>query len=137
MNKIILGDCLEKLTEIDDKSIDCLITDPPYGISFMGKEWDKALPDVEIWKECFRVLKAGSFAFVFSIPRSDCQYRMMQSLEQAGFNISFTPIFHTFASGFPKAQNINKTLIKKFYCGNMQEYEKNKQKAKLSMCEMG
>ena len=82
-------------------------------ISFMGKDWDKALPDKQIWQECFRVLKDGAFAFVMSIPRADCLSRMIISLEDAGFNISFTPIFHCFASGFPKSQNVSKQIDKK------------------------
>ena len=51
------GDALGVLPELSDESVDLLVTDPPYGISFMGKEWDKALPDKRIWQECFRVLR--------------------------------------------------------------------------------
>ena len=106
-------DCLEGLKELPDDSVDLLATDPPYGIGFMGKDWDKALPDKEIWAECFRVLKAGAFAFVMSIPRADCLSRMIISLEDAGFWVNFTPIFWCFASGFPKAQNIGKAVDKR------------------------
>ena len=97
-----------------DNSIDLLCTDPPYGISFMGKSWDKALPNIEIWKECLRVLKPGAFAFVMCIPRSDCQSRMAILLEDAGFRIDFTPMYWAFASGFPKAQNIGKAVDKRW-----------------------
>jgi site-specific DNA-methyltransferase (adenine-specific) len=64
MEEIIHGDCLEKLKEIEEGSVDCIVTDPPYGYSFMGKDWDKAVVGVETWKECLRVLKPGAFAFV-------------------------------------------------------------------------
>ena len=60
-------DALTILAGLESDSIDLLCTDPPYGISFMGKEWDKALPDINVWKECLRVLKPGSLAFVMSI----------------------------------------------------------------------
>jgi len=82
-------------------------------IGFMGKDWDKALPDKRVWQECLRVLKDGAFAFVMSIPRADCLSRMIISLEDAGFNVNFTPIFWAYASGFPKAQNIGKMVDKR------------------------
>ena len=106
-------DCLKGLKELPDDSIDLLATDPPYGIGFMGKDWDRALPDKQIWRECLRVLRAGSFAFVMSIPRADCLSRMIISLEDAGFQVNFTPIFWAYASGFPKAQNIGKAVDKR------------------------
>lgn len=89
-----------------------MVTDPPYGISFMGKDWDKALPSVKLWRECYRVLKYGSFAFIMCIPRFDCLSQMGVRLSEAGFRIDFTPIYHTFASGFPKASNIGKMVDK-------------------------
>lgn len=109
------SDALKVLPDLLDESIDLLCTDPPYGISFMGKDWDKALPDKRIWRECLRVLKPGAFAFVMSIPRQDCLSRMIVSLEDVGFLVNFTPIFWTYASGFPKAQNIGKAVDKR--CG--------------------
>jgi len=107
------NNALTILRGIESNTMDLLCTDPPYGISFMGKSWDKALPDKEIWKECLRVLKPGAFAFVMSIPRSDCLSRMVISLEDAGFRVDFTPIYWAFASGFPKAQNISKAVDKR------------------------
>ena len=107
------SDALNVLPKLESESVDLLVTDPPYGISFMGKSWDKALPDKEIWQECLRVLKPGAFAFVMSIPRSDCLSRMIISLEDAGFRVDFTPIYWAYASGFPKAQNIGKAVDKK------------------------
>jgi len=107
------SDALTILRGVDGDSIDLLCTDPPYGISFMGKHWDKALPSIDVWKECLRVLKPGSFAFVMSIPRADCLSRMIISLEDAGFRVDFSPIFWTYASGFPKAGNIGKMVDKR------------------------
>ncbi len=110
---IIEGDSLEKLKDLAEESVDLLATDPPYGYSFMGKSWDKTLPDIGIFKECLRVLKPGAFAFVMSAPRSDVCARMMLMLEDAGFEIGFTPIYWTYASGFPKAMNIGKMVDKR------------------------
>jgi site-specific DNA-methyltransferase (adenine-specific) len=115
MNKIINGDSLKVLKKLEDESVDLICTDPPYGYSFMNRDWDKAVPALEIWKECLRVLKPGGFCFVMSAPRSDVQSRMMVRLEDAGFNIGFTPIYWTYATGFPKATNIGKLADKKNY----------------------
>lgn len=112
MNQILHGDSKEVLKGLEPDSVDVLVTDPPYGYSFMGKSWDKALPDIGIFKECLRVLKPGAFAFVMSAPRSDVCSRMAILLEDAGFDIGFTPLYHTYASGFPKAHNVHKNLTK-------------------------
>jgi hypothetical protein len=79
----------------------------------MGKDWDKTLPPKEIFEESLRVLKPGGFAFVMSAPRSDVQYRMVQMLEEVGFQIGFTPIYWTYSTGFPKAMNIQKAVAKR------------------------
>ena len=112
-SKLINGDSADELKKLEDNSIDLLCTDPPYGYSFMGKSWDKMLPPKEIFEECFRVLKPGSMAFVMSAPRSDVQYRMAEMLEKVGFRIDYTPIYWTYASGFPKAMNIGKMIDKR------------------------
>lgn len=113
LNIIYNEDCLKGMKKLPDNSIDLIVTDPPYGISFMGKQWDKAIPSVDIWKECLRILKPGAFAFVMCIPRQDCLSRMIISLEEAGFNVNFTSIYWAYASGFPKAQNIGRAVDKK------------------------
>lgn len=53
------GDCLESLKKLPDNSVDAIVTDPPYGLSFMGKRWDYDVPGTEVWAECLRVLKPG------------------------------------------------------------------------------
>ena len=107
---LLLGDSKDVLKTIKDGSIDLLATDPPYGIEFMGKSWDKVLPPKEIWTECYRVLKPGSFIAVMSSPRSDVLYRMIKDLEDAGFDMSFSPILWTYHTGFPKAYDIAKGI---------------------------
>lgn len=106
-------DCIKGLKQLDDTSIDLIVTDPPYGIGFMNKDWDKAIPTINIWKECFRVLKHGAFAFIMCLPRQDCLSHMIINLEKSGFNTSFSSIYWAYASGFPKAQNIGKAVDKK------------------------
>lgn len=108
--RLVQGDNLKVLSTLEDESIDLIVTDPQYGIGFMGKDWDKALPPVETWIECLRVLKSGAFAFIMSSPRMDCLGEMSRRLQLAGFNVGFTPIYWTYASGFPKSENISKNV---------------------------
>ena len=126
--QLIHGDSVKELKNFDDNSVDLLCTDPPYGYGFMGRDWDKVLPDIKIFEECFRVLKPGSMAFVMSAPRSDVQYRMAEMLERVGFRIDYTPIYWTYASGFPKAMNIGKMIDKRD--GNKREEVEDPQSAK-------
>lgn len=113
MNEIIHGDCLEVLKTLPENSVDLVCTDPPYGYSFMGKNWDKAVPSIETWKECLRVLKPGAFAFIMSAPRQDVLSQMITRIGDAGFDMGFTSIYWTYASGFPKAMNIGKMVDKR------------------------
>ncbi len=111
---ILKGNCLDKLKKLEEDSVDLLCTDPPYGYSFMNKDWDKALVSVDIWKEVLRVLKPGAFGFIMSAPRQDVLSRMIVNLSDAGFKVDFTSMYWTFANGFPKANNIGKAIDKKF-----------------------
>ena len=103
----MLGDSEERLKELDDNSIDSIVTDPPYGISMMNKGWDYQLPSIEIWKECLRVLKPGGYILAFSSPRT--YHRLVVSIEDAGFEIRDC-IMWVYGSGFPKSLNIGKKL---------------------------
>lgn len=83
MYNIINSDCVEYMKTLEDNTIDCCITDPPYG---MGMEhWDSSVPSVEVWKEVIRILKPGSFCLSFCSPQ--LYHRMACSVEDAGFNI--------------------------------------------------
>jgi len=83
--KLYNNDCLDKLKELEDNSVDSIITDPPYGLNFMNKKWDYSIPSVEIWKECLRVLKPGGYLLSFAGTRT--QHRMACNIEDAGFEI--------------------------------------------------
>ena len=78
---------------------------------------------IPIWKECYRVLKPGAFAFVMSAPRSDVQYRMTQMLEESGFEVGYTPIYWAYATGFPKAMNVGKKTEKENLKGSYAGYQ--------------
>jgi ParB/RepB/Spo0J family partition protein len=137
LNKIILGDCLDKLKKIPDNSVDAAVTDPPYGMDFMGKAWDKAVPSVDIWKEVYRTMKPGAFAFVMSIPRQDCQSRMITNLESAGFQVNFTPLYWAYAQGFPKAYNIAKGIEGKIKLGSASWSDWKKLPGKKGINDLG
>lgn len=109
-DRVICGDSLDVLTQMPAESVDLVCTDPPFGWKFMLKNWDKALPSIDIWKECLRVLKPGAFAFVHCGPRQDCLARMILRLEEAGFEIGYSSVYWCFASGFPKSQNLSKAV---------------------------
>jgi len=115
-NCILSGDCLDKLRELPDDSIDLIVTDPPYGIKFLAKAWDLAVPSVDIWKECLRVLKPGAFAFIMSSPRQDVLCQMIINLRDAGFSLDFTSMTWVYASGMPKAINMSKAIDRHFGC---------------------
>ena len=100
--KIIHGDCLEEMKKMSDNSIDCIVTDPPYGLSFMGKKWDKKVPSVDYWKEMLRIAKPGSFLLAAGAPRS--HHHLAMAIENAGWEITDC-IMHLFGSGFPKGKS--------------------------------
>jgi len=110
---ILQGDSKIELKKVQDNSVDMLCTDPPYGYSFMNKGWDKVLPDVDIWKESYRVLKEGSFICVMAAPRSDVLWRLCRDLEGVGFDLSFSNIEWVYHTGFPKASDTSKAIDKR------------------------
>lgn len=103
------GDCLDVLRGMADNSVDSIVTDPPYGLSFMGKKWDYDVPSVDVWRECLRVLKPGGHLLAFAGTRT--QHRMAVRIEDAGFEIR-DMIAWTYGSGFPKSMDVSKQLDK-------------------------
>jgi hypothetical protein len=101
------GDCLAVLRGMASESVDAIVTDPPYGLSFMGKRWDYDVPSVEIWAECLRVLKPGGHLLAFAGTRT--QHRMAVRIEDAGFEIR-DMIAWVYGSGFPKSLNVAKAV---------------------------
>ena len=117
MIKLMFGDCLEKMGEIESNSVDSIVTDPPAGISFMGKEWDHHKGGRDEWIkwmqsiaiEALRVIKPGGHALVWTIPRTS--HWTATAWENAGFEVRDS-IAHVFGSGFPKSANISKNIDK-------------------------
>lgn len=105
---LLLGDCLVRLKELEDNSVDSIVTDPPYGISFMNKKWDCQVPSVDIWKECLRVLKPGGYLLSFAGTRT--QHRMACNIEDAGFEIR-DMIAWIYAQGMPKHKSCLKPAL--------------------------
>ncbi len=103
------GDCLDVLKTLADCSVDAIVTDPPYGLSFMGKRWDYDVPSVDIWVECLRVLKPGGHLLAFAGTRT--QHRMAVRIEDAGFEIRDV-IAWVYGSGFPKSLDVSKAIDK-------------------------
>lgn len=101
--------CLDTMRRMEPNSVDAIVTDPPYGLKFMGKKWDHDVPGVEIWRECLRVLKPGGYLLAFAGTRT--QHRMACAIEDAGFEIRDV-IMWVYGSGFPKSLDISKAIDK-------------------------
>ncbi len=109
--RLELGDCLDVLKTMDESSVDSIVTDPPYELGFMGKEWDSTgiANNVELWRECLRVLKPGGHLLAFSGTRT--YHRMASAIEDAGFEVR-DMIEWVYSTGFPKSLNIGKAVDK-------------------------
>lgn len=111
------GDCLEGLKSLRDNSVDSVVTDPPAGISFMGKAWDDDKGGrkqwvawmTEVMRECLRVLKPGAHGLVWALPRTS--HWTATALEDAGFEVRDV-VTHLFGSGFPKSLDVSKAIDK-------------------------
>lgn len=106
--KLHLGDCLDVLKEMQENTIDSIITDPPYGLS-MSRTWDYDLPKIEIWQECLRVLKPGGHLASFG--GSKTYHRMCCAIEDAGFEIRDC-ILWIYSQGWPKSLDVAKSIDK-------------------------
>lgn len=116
--ELILGDCMDQMKKIPDNYVDSIVSDPPAGISFLGKEWDndkggrnewiKWLSEIMI--EAMRCLKPGGHCFIWALPRTS--HWTATALEDVGFEIRDI-VTHVFGSGFPKSLNISKAIDKK------------------------
>lgn len=94
------GDCLEVLPTLAAGSVDSIVTDPPYGLSFMGKDWDYGVPGVAFWTAALRVAKPGAHLLAFGGTRT--HHRLMVAIEDAGWEIRDT-VMWVYGSGFPKS----------------------------------
>lgn len=107
--KIITGDCLEVMPTLDAESVDSIVTDPPYGLSFMGKHWDHGIPGVDFWREALRVAKPGAHLLAFGGTRTF--HRLTCAIEDAGWEIRDC-IMWVYGSGFTKSLDVSKAIDK-------------------------
>lgn len=107
--KIINTNCLDAMSQMQSGEIDAIVTDPPYGLSFMGANWDHNVPGVAYWSECLRVAKPGAHLLCFGGTRTF--HRLMCAIEDAGWEIRDT-IMWVYGSGFPKSMNVSKAIDK-------------------------
>jgi site-specific DNA-methyltransferase (adenine-specific) len=93
------GDCLDAMRAMHTDSVAAIVTDPPYGLSFMSYAWDRGVPPVAVWQEAYRVLRPGGRLLCFAGTRT--MHRMWCNIEDAGFTIEDT-VAWMYGSGFPK-----------------------------------
>ena len=144
--RVMLGDCIEVLRGMPPASVDAVITDPPYGLEFMGKEWDRLsgkgrYQKAGVWQdvdgysppsyvggfaaqewhtgwlsEAFRVLKPGGMLFAFGGTRTF--HRLACAIEDVGFELRDT-LMWLYGSGFPKAQKLEYEGWEGWKCGGI------------------
>lgn len=107
--KLHLGDCIEVMRTLPDNSVHAVVTDPPYGLGFMGKAWDDLPPGLDFALEAFRVLKPGGHILAFGGSRT--WHRLAVAVEDAGFEIRDS-IAWLYGSGFPKSLDVSKAIDK-------------------------
>jgi site-specific DNA-methyltransferase (adenine-specific) len=109
--KVFFGSCLDVLPTLADNSVDAIVTDPPYELGFMGKSWDNSgiAYNVDVWRECLRVLKPGGHILAFGGSRT--WHRLAVAIEDSGFEMRDS-IAWLYGSGFPKSHNISKAIDK-------------------------
>ena len=120
MFKLYEGDSLLVMPQLEADSVDSIVTDPPYGLSFMGKDWDHGVPGVAFWREALRVAKSGAFLLAFGGTRTF--HRLMIAIEDAGWEVRDT-IMWVYGSGFPKSLNVSKAIDKAAATEEAKEWE--------------
>jgi DNA modification methylase len=107
--RLIQGDCLDAMPALESESVDSIVTDPPYGLSFMGKDWDHGVPGEHFWREAIRVAKPGAHLLAFGGTRMF--HRLAVAIEDAGWEIRDT-VMWVYGSGFPKSLDVSKAIDK-------------------------
>jgi site-specific DNA-methyltransferase (adenine-specific) len=96
------GDCLDVMAGMADNSVDAVVTDPPYGLTFLGKDWDRGVPGVPFWEQALRVAKPGAHLLAFGGTRT--YHRLACAIEDAGWEVRDC-LAWVYGSGFPKSHN--------------------------------
>jgi len=103
------GDCLEVMRAMPEASVTAIVTDPPYGLKFMGKGWDHGVPCVPYWTEALRVVKPGGMLLAFGGTRTF--HRLTCAIEDAGWEVRDV-LSWLYGSGFPKSLDVSKAIDK-------------------------
>jgi DNA modification methylase len=106
---VLHGDCLDVMATLDAESVDAIVSDPPYGLSFMGKQWDHGVPGEAFWREAWRVAKPGAHLVAFGGTRT--YHRLACAIEDAGWEIRDC-LSWLYGSGFPKSLDVGKAMDK-------------------------
>jgi site-specific DNA-methyltransferase (adenine-specific) len=104
MNTCHFGDCLEVMPTMEEGIVDSVVCDPPYGLGFMGKDWDHGVPGAHFWAEALRVAKPGAYLLAFGGTRT--YHRLTCAIEDAGWEIRDC-LMWVYGSGFPKSKNLD------------------------------
>ena len=107
--ELLQGDCLQQLTTLPAASVDAVVCDPPYGLRFMGKDWDHGVPGVAFWAAAMRVAKPGAHLLAFGGTRTF--HRLAVAIEDAGWEIRDT-VMWVYGSGYPKSHNVANSIDK-------------------------
>jgi hypothetical protein len=108
--RLIEGDCLARMKDLDRESIGSIVTDPPYGLKFLGESWDHGVPGVPFWREALRVARPGAFLVAFGGTRTF--HRLATAIEDAGWELR-DALLWLYGEGFPKGRDIGKALDKR------------------------
>ncbi len=103
------GDCLDVMRGMAAEDVDAIVTDPPYGLSFMGREWDHGVPGTPFWAEALRVAKPGAHLVAFGGTRT--YHRLACAIEDAGWEVRDC-LGWLYGSGFPKSLDVSKAIDK-------------------------
>lgn len=121
--RIIHDDCLEKMAQLEENSIDSIVTDPPYGLEFMARAWDRCVPGVAFWKAALRIAKPGAHLVAFGGTRT--YHRLAVAIEDAGWEIRDSLVW-VYGSGFPKSLDVSKAIDKEAGAEHLRTFkEKN------------
>ena len=118
-HQLHIGHNAEVLKQYPDSHFDSIITDPPYGIEFLGKDWDSHTGTLETWQQCLRVLKPGGHLLAFSAART--YHHLATNIESVGFEIR-DQLMWIYSSGFPKAQDIGKSIQRRLGVKEIEGY---------------
>ena len=108
-HEVITADCLDHMRSMPDNAVDAVVTDPPYGLAFMGRDWDKGVPGEVFWREALRVSKPGAHLLAFGGTRTF--HRLTCAIEDAGWEIRDC-IMWVHSKGFPKSLDVSKAIDK-------------------------